>query len=168
MLDLPGFVAEKNKAYGKKFVLLVEIEHAPDQFTRVGRFADTPSLTFQGFTWTGYGIGNPQRPQNSSGQIPTFDLPVINAGRTISSLFENNIIEGRPGRLLTVHRDLLSDPANAFEEPFTVVTADAGDDGMASITCAGVKFNWLRKKIPAELVTRVRYPGVLGSRARYA
>jgi len=67
---------------------------------------------------------------------------------------------------LILHKDHLSDPTAKFEELFEVVSANAAAD-QAVITCAGVRFNWLRALIPRKVVTRTNYPGVMGSRSRF-
>jgi hypothetical protein len=111
-------------------------------------------------------MDNPTRSQNTQGQIPTFDLALSNVGQVVESILEQNVVEGRPGRLLTVHRDHLADPTAVFEEPFTIVSASAAID-KAVIKCASVQFNWLRALIPRKVVTRANYPGVMGTRSRF-
>jgi len=140
---------------------------AGDQYTRWCRLpSGSGTVSFEGQTWTSFGIGNPVRSQNPHGQIPTFDLQLTNVGRFVQSILENYILEWRPGRLITVHKDYLSDPNAKSEEPFTVITADTTTP-VAALTCASVRFNWLRAQIPRKVVTRANYPGVLGSRSKY-
>lgn len=167
MLDIPEFIERKNERDGDKFVLLVEIEYSPGLYVRWARldgFVDT-SIVFEGFTWTAFGIGNPRRTQNSRGEIPTFDLPLANPERIFQSVLHNYIVEGRPGRLVTVHRDHLDDPSAKVVEWFTVQSANTSAR-MVNLTCQSVRFNPRRSRIPAKTMTRAEYPGLLGANHR--
>lgn len=167
-LDIPQFVAKKNAAYGDMFLLLVEIEYAPGQFVRWARLGrGESSITFEGQTWVAFGLGNPRRSQNSRGQIPMFELPIANPKRIFQSTLQSYIVEGRPGRLITVDRANLSDPTAKAEEWFTVQMATPSPE-MIVLTCQGLRFNPIRSRIPRTTMTRTRYPGLAGSsRNRY-
>lgn len=167
MRDIPAFVAEKNKLWGKAFVLLFELDYTGEgDYIRWARI-EKGTITFQGATFAAAGFSDPARSQNSRGEIPTFDIAFANPQRTLQSVLHAHILEGRSGRLITVHRDLLDDPTAADEEGFTIVTASVNEQ-IATLTCAGVRFNALRAKVPRRVITRDRYPGVLGNtRGRY-
>lgn len=167
-LDIPAFIAKKNAAYGKAFLLLVEIEYAPGEFLRWARLGrGEASITFEGETWVPFAIGNPRRSQNSRGQIPLFDLPIGNPQRIFQSTLQTYIVEGKSGRLITVDRDNLGDPTAKAEEWFVVESAGSAADFIV-LTCKGVRFNPLRSRIPRTTMTRTRYPGLAGiNRHRY-
>jgi hypothetical protein len=136
-----------------------------DQYVRWARI-EKGSVTFESKTWNAFGYGIPTRSQNARGEFPTFDIPVANPGRTLQALLEQNIIEGRNGRLITVHRLHLADPTANNQEQFTVIDAKTRAQ-LATLTCAGIRFNWLRTPIPRKLITRAEFPGIQGSRSRY-
>ena len=168
MLDIPGFVAEKNRLFGKAFLLLLEIKYDDTGDGQYVRWFQSPkigdSITFEGVEWTAFGFSAPKRSQNARGEISAFDIAVANVSRTAESILQNYILENRKGRLIVAHRDLLDDPTAKDEENFIVKWATT-DEMQAVITCASVKFS--TSKIPRKLVTRSEYPGLMGFRARY-
>jgi hypothetical protein len=169
MQDIPQFVEKKNSLYGEAFLILVEIEYAPDSFIRWARTDARiePSVTFEGEVWNAFPIGNPRRTQSARPEIPTFDLPVANPDRVLQSVLQNYIVEGKVGRLVIVDRDQLDDPTAKAEEWFTVETASANAREIV-LTCKSVRFNPRRVRIPSQTMTRQEYPGLLGaSRFRY-
>lgn len=136
-----------------------------DQYVRWARI-EKDSVTFESKTWSAFGFGYPSRSQNARGEFPTFEIPIANPGRTMQSILEQNIVEGRNGRLITVHRLHLADPTANSQEQFTIIDAKTRGQ-MATLSCAGVRFNWLRTPIPRKLITRAEFPGIQGSRSRY-
>jgi phage-related protein len=169
MLDIEQFVAKKNALHGDAFVLLIEIEYASGEYIRWSRLNDRTdsAITFEGSTWAPFPIGNPKRSQNARGEIPTFDLAIANPQRIFQSILSNYIVEGKTGRLITVHRDHLDDPTAKAEEWFTIESASA-HAGEITLTCRGVRFSPRRCRIPSKTMTRAEYPGLLGnSRHRF-
>jgi phage-related protein len=168
MLDIPGFVAEKNKLFGKAFLLLLEIKYDDADGGQYVRWFQSPkindSITFEGVEWTSFGFSAPKRSQNSRGEISAFDIAVANVSRAAESILQNYILENRKGRLVVAHRDHLADPTSKDEEFFMIKWATT-DEMQAVLTCASVKF--ATSKIPRKLVTRSEYPGLMGFRARY-
>ena len=166
-LDVEQFVAKKNALWGTAFVLLFEVEYADGQFLRWARIDNRTeaSIAFEGESWTAFPIGNPRRSQNARGEIPTFDIPIANPERIFQSILHNYIVEGRPGRIITVHRDHLDDPTAKFEEWFTIETASSSAT-LINLTCKGVRFNPRRSRIPSRTMTRAEYPGLLGANRR--
>jgi phage-related protein len=164
MLDIPAFVAKKNALNGDAFVLLIEIEYQAGDYLRWARVDSRvdDAILFEGNTYEPFGIGNPRRSQNSSGQIPTFDLPIANPRRAFQSVLQNHIVEGKTGRIITVHRDHLADPTAKAEEWFTIEAASSAAS-LLTLTCRAVRFNPRRCRIPSKVMTRAEYPGLLGS-----
>lgn len=162
--DVPALIANKNALWGEAFILLIEIEYSAGEFIRWSRLNDRTdgAVTFEGETYTPFPIGNPRRSENSRGQIPTFDLPIANPERVFQGVLHNHIVEGKSGRLITVHRDSLDDPTAKIEEPFTVEMASAHAKEIV-LTCKAVRFNPRRTRIPSKVMTRAEYPGLLGS-----
>lgn len=159
MEDITALVEEKNSLHGKAFVLLVEIEYADGQWFRFAR--DKSDIVFGGNTYIAARIGNVRRPRSAGGSIATFEIPFGNALRVLQSLFHTHMIEGRSGRLIDVHRDMLNDPEAARIEDFTIVSAGSSD-GVITLQCRGVRFNMSRARVPRRTITRRRYPGVVG------
>lgn len=160
---IPDFVEEKNSLWGKAFVLLLEIEYAPGQMVRWARISEDfeDDIVFDGETYTAFRMTNPRRPKSARGEIPTFEIALANPLRRFGSTIANTVVEGRPGRLITVHRDHLANPAAADAESFTIMSAGAADQ-YVTLTCRGVRFNVSRARVSRRTVNRRRYPGALG------
>jgi phage-related protein len=161
-LDVVPFIAEKNKRWGEAFVMLVEIQYAAGVFWRVAKLGLTEeSIEFEGETWTNFPIDIPRRSKNSRAEIPTFDLSVANPERVFQSILHNYVVEGRTGRLITVHRDHIDDPTAKIEERFTIESATS-TARVVTVTCRAIRFNPRRSRIPSRTMTRAEYPGLLG------
>lgn len=167
-IPVPDFVALKNARWGEAFVLLLEIEYADGQFVRWARLGSTEtSISFEGHTWDATVlIGNPRRSQNSRAEIPTFDIPLSNPERVFQSVLQNYIVEGRSGRLITVHRDHLDDPTAKIEEWFTIETASSNAK-VINLTCRGVRHNPRSCRIPSQTMSRREYPALRGANSRF-
>lgn len=169
MLDIPAFIADKNaleRIGGKEFILLLELEYADGEYLRWFRSPKVDeTITFEGVTWTAFGFGEPARSAGARGEIPTFVIPLSNAGQAAESVLSHYVVEGRQGRLVIANREKLSDSTAKHEEWFTIAYADS-DPEKAAITCSSVTFDPLRRLVPSRIVTRARYPGVAGTRSR--
>jgi hypothetical protein len=159
-LHVEQFVSEKNKRQGSEPLLLVEIEYTSGTYFRIAK--SVTDVTFDGETWVAFGFEKPRRSQNSRAEIPTFDLVLANPERVVGSILENYIVEGKTGRLITVHRDHLDDPTAKFEEWFEVKTADVHEKTI-TLTCKGVRGNPRRMRVPSSTMTRSEYPGLAGA-----
>lgn len=167
MHDVQAFVAAKNRLWGDQaFVLLLEISYAPGQFIRWARLSKTEtSITFEGAEWTNFPFDKPKTSQNARAEIPTFDIPIANPQRVFQTILSSYIVEGRPGRLVIVHREHLSDPTAKIDQWFTVETARCSDRQI-NLTCKAVRYNPRRARIPSKTMTRTEYPGLLGVNRR--
>lgn len=171
MLSVPAFLAEKNRREGKNYIMLVELLYddsdpnpANHAYFRAAQWDQ--DIVFAGNTYLAFPIGDVEVSQSVSGEIPAFDIPLINVGRELQSVLELYTLENKPGRLLWVHPDLTGDASAYIEEPFRVISAVATrEDGRLS--CASVTFDPTAVLLPAKLVTRDEYPGVNGFRSRF-
>jgi hypothetical protein len=167
LLDIAGFIAEKNALNPGEFLLLLEIEYADGEFLRWFRSPRADEvIAFDGHDWSAYGFSFPTTSGNSRGEIPTFTISISNAEGTGEALLDQYTVEGRQGRLIIVNRNKLADATAQHSEYFTIAYGDS-DESSTTLTCSSVRFNPLRRQVPARLVTRSRYPGVAGTRSRY-
>jgi hypothetical protein len=163
-LDIEALIGAKNALWGDAMVMLVEVEYTAGEFIRYARInalTDSP-VTFEGKSFTPWIIGIPKRNQNGQGQIPMFDLIFANPERVLQSTLQYNVVEGRPGRIIAVHRDHLADPNAKVEEKFTVKSAGA-HESVATLTCSGIRLNRGTSRIPSRTTSRSRYRGLLGA-----
>lgn len=166
MINVPPFKPEKNKLSGKKFIILFELEYEPGLFVRYAEPYFATPITFEAVTWQPFPISGADSSQATSGEIPAFDIAFSNVGREVQSILEFYNVEGKTGRLVRIHPDMLADPTAKIDEPFVVVSARA-DSHTAVLTVAPVTFDPLGIQLPRELVTPEKFPGILGSRSRY-
>lgn len=187
MHDIPAFAAEKEKRSGKNFIHLLEIEYATGLFVRYVRYdrpnaplettagqwnprSVTPTnsspVTFGGVTWSPFPFSKPTRSEHASGEIPVLDIAVSGVGREIASILEFYDLEQRPGRVLKVHPDLLSDPTAVKEWKFIVKSARVMQNS-AIITVTPLIFDPLTTTLPRKRVSALEFPGILGAGSQY-
>jgi len=176
MLDIPAWVAEKNRQYGEMFALLLEICYAdlgggddglsPQYLRWLWSAQKGDTVVFEGHTFTAGPFSKPTKTVNSQAQIPTFDILFANVGLEVQSIVGTYIVENREGRFITVHRNHLDDPTASASEYFTIETVKT-DQLHATVTCSAMAMRILRSKMPRTFITRTRYPGVMGNRTRW-
>lgn len=155
---------EKNKLVGGSWILLFELQYSdsPPLLFRLARWSE--DVSWNGFTWVRWPIGEISMNQNIQGELPTMVIPVAGVTSFILSILESYALENKKGAIYQVHESHLADNTPVRKTPFTIVSVAATwEQVQFTVVAAQAAFEPLKAQLPLRLVTREEFPGVQGS-----
>lgn len=154
---------EKNKLEQSEWIMLIDLVYStsPEQHLRICKWSE--DITWNGFVWTAWPIGDISPTTALSGELPTTDIVIGGISSFIMKALETNVVEGKKGTIYIVHIDHLVDNTPVRKMPFTVIQISATWETVVfSVVLAQAAFEPLQLGLPTVLTSREQFPGIPG------